>query len=254
MLSRGPRQIDVEDRLHFAGGFGHDCDPIGEEDGFVDRVGDEQDRLLRLSGFPDAEKLGLEELAGLCVQCRERFVEDEDLRLVGEHTGDGDALTHTARELMRQPICGVLETHRLQYLGCALATFGFGDAANLEADLDVLLRSEPGEQSVSLEYDSDVLVDPGDTLAVDEYSTAVVCLEAGEDVQECGLAATAGTEKREELTLLDPEVEAVEDRGGLLSRSGLRIELGDSFRLDLPFRGGGGLCSDRLRVLFGLLD
>ena len=74
----------------------HD-DAVGEVDGLVDVVGDEEDRDPVVLAHLEDEVL--EVAARLRVDGGERLVHEQDRRLVGERAGDRDALLHPAGEL-----------------------------------------------------------------------------------------------------------------------------------------------------------
>src|SRR5260370_3806228 len=89
----------VDDGLDAPGPCGHYGDPLREVDGFVHIVGDEDHGFARF--LPDGEQLALHQAAGLCVERAERFIHQQDARVDGERSGDGDALFHAARKLRR---------------------------------------------------------------------------------------------------------------------------------------------------------
>src|SRR3546814_11690421 len=62
------RQVDVDDLLQPAAA--HDDDPVGQQHGLVEVVGDEQDRLSRT--LVNVDELALQPLAGLRVERAER--------------------------------------------------------------------------------------------------------------------------------------------------------------------------------------
>ena len=70
-----------------------------EEHRLRDRVGDEDDRALRLR--PDLEQLPVQALAGHLVERAERLVHQQERRVERERAGDRDALLHAAGELPR---------------------------------------------------------------------------------------------------------------------------------------------------------
>ena len=84
-----------------------DDDPVGEEDGLGDAVGDEDDR--RPDPLPEAEQLDVEALAGERVEGAERLVEEEHGRLERERPGDRDPLAHPAGELARPRVGPAVE-------------------------------------------------------------------------------------------------------------------------------------------------
>src|ERR1700730_15672648 len=89
------RDVDVEDGLDAPGPRAHHDDAVGEEDGLVDLVGNEEHRLAGL--VPDLEQLLLHELARLGIERGERLVHEQDLGVGGERAGQVTALLHAAR-------------------------------------------------------------------------------------------------------------------------------------------------------------
>jgi hypothetical protein len=78
----------------------------------------------------------------------------------------------------------------------------------LQPELDVGLGGAPGEQGVLLEDDPPVEPGAGDGGAVDDDLPCRRARQAGDQVQECGLAAAAGAHEREELARAHVEVHA----------------------------------------------
>src|SRR3989442_8401320 len=76
----------------------HHQHPIGQEDGFADPVGDEQDGLP--VALPDVEQRGVHLVAGDGIERAERLVHQEQRGGVGERATDRDPLSHPARQLV----------------------------------------------------------------------------------------------------------------------------------------------------------
>ena len=85
---------------------------LAQVDGLVDSVGDEDDGLAR--GLPDPQQFVLQLLPGLGVQGRKRFVHQQDVRLIGEASGDGHALLHTAGQFVREAVPEPRQSHQVQ--------------------------------------------------------------------------------------------------------------------------------------------
>ena len=102
VMSRSPGRSIVDDAADVTGhavrgAAGHHDDAVGEEDGLLDRVGDEHHGRLGLD--VDALELGLQIRPGERVERAERLVHQQHRGLVREHAGDRDALLHAAGEL-----------------------------------------------------------------------------------------------------------------------------------------------------------
>ena len=85
---------------------------------------------------------------------RERFVEEQDLRIEGERSGQCDALTLAARALAHAVLVVVLgqaqQLAAVRTLGSCAATAG--DAAHLQGELDVLADAAVRKQRQGLEH------------------------------------------------------------------------------------------------------
>ena len=103
----GRRQDEILRRadLHDAAVL-HDGDTIGEPDRLVEVVGDEYDGLLQHRLQPQELVLHLTPDQG--IERGERLVEEPDVRVGGERTGDADALLLSAGKLVRQIMLAAL--------------------------------------------------------------------------------------------------------------------------------------------------
>ncbi len=104
------------------GADGEGDDAVGEKEGLVDGIGDQQNSRATFS--PDGGELILELGAGECVECGEWFIEQQDAGLNRECTGDGHTLTHASGELAREAVGGVVKFHHLDVLGDVLGALG----------------------------------------------------------------------------------------------------------------------------------
>ena len=89
-----PLKIDVDDLRNASRRWLHHHDPVGEQQGFVDVVGDEQQ--CRPGIGPQVEQVRLQVEARKGIECRERFVQQQHAGPGHERTGDGPALALTA--------------------------------------------------------------------------------------------------------------------------------------------------------------
>ena len=119
-----PSAPDVDDVDDAARARRHHHDPVGEEHGLGDRVGDEEDGGAGLGADP--HQLVLHPLAGDLVERAERLVHQQQPRALGERPGDRDPLLHAAGELVGVALGEVGEADQLEQLGrpgpCAAST------------------------------------------------------------------------------------------------------------------------------------
>src|ERR671933_429917 len=125
------RQADLQDLADAAGPGGHDHDPIAQNDGFVDAVGDEHQRAALL--LEDAHQLLLQQLARLGVQRAEWLVHQQDLGIERQRAGQAGALLHAARELVRVHGLEPRQTDEVDVRLGQLAPLAARHAAQLQA-------------------------------------------------------------------------------------------------------------------------
>ena len=95
-----PRQTDRDLAAHAAGVCAQHDDPIGQENRFLDVVGDDQDALGReRPGVPEIVDFAAKILGGEHVERAERFVQKEHFGLDHERARETDALLHPAGKL-----------------------------------------------------------------------------------------------------------------------------------------------------------
>jgi len=238
----GMGYLDLEIGADVAGIAAEDNDAVGEQDGFFDVVGDDEDGLggHGLLG-PEFEEFAAEVFGGEDVEGGEWLVHEEDFRLDDEGAGEADALAHAAGELFGE--CGLeaVETHGIEHSQAAFAA-GFGiDAAGLERGFDVFEHSEPREEREALEDDGDVDFGVGDGLFVPVDLPGAGFGEAGEHAQHGGFAGAGGTEQGENFAGHDGEVGWGDDLNAILA--GLRVVffdlLGANDRLRTDRAGNG---------------
>src|SRR5262249_32041457 len=145
----GTRDVYVQDGFDLAWARGHDDDAVGQVDGFVDLVGDEQDGFAVVA--PDAEELGLHDLARLGVQGGEGLVHEQDVRVDGERSGEVGALTHAAGQLVRIVTLEAAQANQADQRVGTGDRFALGFALHLQAEDDVVHDRAPREQGVLLE-------------------------------------------------------------------------------------------------------
>ncbi len=149
--------------------------------------------------------------AELRVEVGQRLVEQEDPRLEHERPRDGDALLLAAGELGH--VLVELRLAQLDLVGHRThepVGLGLARLPDREAERDVLPHRHAGEERVVLEDHAHAALlarQPRGDLAVDDDVAAARVDEAGERPQRRRLAAAGRPEEREELALVDLEVE-----------------------------------------------
>ncbi len=123
----GLRELDAEIGADVAGIAAEDDDAVGEQDGFFNVVGDDEDGLggHGLLG-PELEEFGAEVFCGEDVEGGERLVHEEDFRLDDEGAGEADALAHAAGEFLG--VCGfeAVEADGVEHFHAAFVALFWG--------------------------------------------------------------------------------------------------------------------------------
>src|SRR5437899_470507 len=209
-------QIDRDLGLDAAGTGAHDDDAAAEENRLFDIMGDEQDGLLL--AFPDAEQHFLHQHTGLIIQRPERFVEQQDLGIVGERAGDRRALLHAAGELLRPVIPKAGQADPMDESIGDLAAVRLGYPALAQAERDVFAHRQPREQRVRLKHHAAIGAGSRDLVPVQDDAAAGRPVKPGDDPQQRGFSATRRAEDGDEVVVADAEV-------GRLQRARRRIAL-----------------------------
>ncbi len=138
-----PRHRYLDQFLHLARMGAEHEDAVGEEDRFLEIMGDEHDGDVDLA--PDFQEMRLHVAARLRIERAERLVHQENARLIGERPHNRHALLHAARELVWIGIGKLLEAHELQPLQRLLLGLVAAAAVDLEPEHHVLLDRQPGK-------------------------------------------------------------------------------------------------------------
>src|SRR5690349_1601051 len=163
--------------------------PVAEADGLAHVVGDEEHGQLLLA--PDPLELVVQDVAGHRVQGAERLVHQQDVGVLGQGAGEGDALAHAAGELVRALVAEAPETDDLEQLLGALPALGAGDAGQAQRQFHVAGDGQPREQGRLLEHQ-------GDVPAADVQAAAADLVEAGDEREQRALAAAGRTQQADE--------------------------------------------------------
>jgi hypothetical protein len=125
-----------------------------------------------------------------------------------QRAGDLDALLHPARQLRRVLAPLPRQAHQVEESLRPGPPLAAPDAAQAQAEADVLQRRQPVVQAVvPLEHDAAIRARPFHHLPIEQDAPGRRRLEPGDHVQHRGLAAARGAEQAEELPLLKVEGE-----------------------------------------------
>jgi hypothetical protein len=110
---------------------------------------------------------------------------------------------------VRQALQEAAESDHLQQLLGVVPVPAAGPTEDLHRQQDVVQDTAPGQQGRALEHEGDVTTRSGDGRASDLYRTSGRLDQAGDDAQQGGLPAARTPDDSGELTLVDPQVQAV---------------------------------------------
>ena len=124
-----------------------------------------------------------------------------------QRAADRCALLHAARKLPGKLVFETRESHHLDQLAGVRQAGLVRELAHLDLEHDVLQHRAPGKQHVTLEHDADAGRRSVNALAGDLDRAARGGQQASYHLEECALAATAGSDHRDELAVPDVEVQ-----------------------------------------------
>ena len=171
-------------------------DAVGELDGLVDVVGDEQDRLALL--LPDPHQVGAHLEPRDVVERPERLVHVDDLRV--RRPGRGRSRPAAAcRRTARAGRIARSRSGRPSRRSAGSRSGRARPAHPAQAEADVVADGQPGEDAALLEDEDPPRSGPSDRLPLDEHLAPRRRQEAADDVQQRGLAATRRADDADEL-------------------------------------------------------
>jgi len=213
-------------------------DALGEIEGFIEIVGDEQDGLLRLGFIQRIEKVAEHVLhfgAGEGIEGAERLVHEKDFGVGGECAGEADALALAAGELVGIAGCVEVrvESDGVQHLVAAANAVGAWAAFGFENQADVALDREVREEAGFLDDVAHAAaeldcVGGANVVPVDQHFTAGWLDHAVDSAEQGGLARTASAEDGGGGSRFELERDSAEQQAALLGREG-EIPEGNGF-------------------------
>jgi len=111
---------------------------------------------------------------------------------------------------MRVGVDKILQAHQLDMLAHGVALFLRAQGRILERDRHVLFDVEPREQTVILKHDAALQTRAVDGLAIEQDAPLVLFVQAKNQAQQGGLAATAGADDADEFAGGDVELDIVQ--------------------------------------------
>ncbi len=137
-----PGKVD-RNVIHNTSGSGREDDnAVGEEDGFLDAVRDEDHSLP--AGHPERLQLDLEFVLGHCIECGKGLIHQQDLRIVHQRTGDADTLLHAAGKLAWILVLKAVQADHMQELCRALLNLPSVGPADIRCHGHILTDCPPG--------------------------------------------------------------------------------------------------------------
>ncbi len=206
---------------HSAGPVGHQENLVGEIDRLIDVMGDHEGGL---SGFEtDAAHLVLQRAARQRIECRERLVHQHDFRRDRKCPRNADALLHAAGEFRRTLVLGTGQPDQIDELLRMRLHLGAIPFAPFRGHCigDVAEHGAPRQQRVALEDHRAVEAGAFNGLSVDDDRALARLVEAGQDVQDRGLAAAGMPDHAAELAAVHRQPEIFEHGGLIAIRAGI---------------------------------
>lgn len=139
--------------------------------------------------------LGPHLVAQLRVEIRERFVEQEQVRLADDGAADGDPLTLSTRELTRIALQEIADAEHLGGFADPLPDFDLRSPSRAQTEADVLVDRQIGVERIILKHHRDVPLARAqivDDCAADRDRTVVRVLKTGDGSQKCALPQPDG--------------------------------------------------------------
>ena len=129
----------------------HQQDAVGQQDRFVDIVGDHEHRLIR--GRTNPHQLVLDHAAGERIERTEGLIEQQHLRLDREGARDADPLLHAAGQLRRLLVLGTGQADQLDETSAMCFDLGFAPVGPSRSDREghITEYRHPGHERMPLE-------------------------------------------------------------------------------------------------------
>ena len=222
----------IDHRLDAPRAPGHHQHPIAEEHRLVDAVGDEEHGLS--GGSAKSHQLFLQGQPRHGIDRGEGLVHQDHVGIGGPGARHGHALAHAARQLVRVALLEAGEPGQLDQAGDRALALDARHAGDLETVANVAAHRTPRQDRQLLEHHAALAARPAYRLAVAQDGAFGGPDEAGQRLEERGLAAAAGAYQRNELAGANGEVDMV---GRLYGAVGGLEEMPEAGDDDLGFGG-----------------
>ena len=192
----------------------HQQDAVGQQDRFVDIVGDHEHGLIR--GRADSHQLVLDHAASERIEGTEGLIEQQHLRFDRKGARDADPLLHAARQLGRFLVLGAGQTNQLDEASAMRFNLGLAPVGPSRSDREghITEHRHPGHERMPLEDHASLEPRAVDFAAVHEDEAGRGRLEPGQHIEDGGLAATGVADDADELAACNREIDILEDRHG----------------------------------------
>src|SRR3984893_16947068 len=199
------RQIVVHDVGDPARTWGHHDDTVGEENRFLDAVGDKQHGIAVAQPHPLQIKIHLLEGGG--VQRTGRLVHQEETGVLYQRAADRHALAHSAGQLARIFLLEFGKPDRAQKLAGLRTMDGWIELLDLDRQQHIAEHGAPVEENVALKDNGDIIDDALDRAIPDADCAGGRRNEPGNQHQQGALSAPARPHDGDECAGLDGQVE-----------------------------------------------
>src|SRR6202035_3126143 len=158
------------------------------------------------------EQLILHVLPRLHVERAKRLVHEQDRRIDDPALGNGNALFHSTRELMREAVLEAGEPDAGDEGACTPIRLRRRYAAEIETETDVVEHATPRQQRVLLKEISGMAIDTAQLLAEDAHLALRRRQQPGGNVEQGRLAAARRADESEEGAGRDAEGDVADNR------------------------------------------
>jgi len=206
-------------------------DAVAHQHRLLDIVGNDQHRFDRHPSFrPQVEQIGTQRFRRQHIECRERFVHQQQRRIDDDRARQPNALAHPARQLLGIGVLKPVEADQVDRGERAGAAFVSRHALRFQAQLDILEHGQPREKRECLEHHAYGVCRP--IFDMREPDDAFVRPNQARDrAQQRGLSRTRPAQQPNDLILVQRQADIIED-----SRAAVALAVAMTDMLDLDER------------------